>query len=488
MTGADGTPLIVAALLLPLAGAAIAFAMPRTTRWVGIATAVVLLAVVVMLCGAVGAGGELSHAVGGWGAPLGIALRVDGLSAAMLLTTAAVSLAVAAYGRSYFRDESAGPAGFTPLSMLLIAGLNALFVSGDLFNVYVTLEVLGLSAAALVARAGTPEALTGAMRYLLVTVAASLVYLLGVALLYHLTGTLDIRLVGARLESGAAAWSAVGLIGAAMLLKSAVFPLHFWLPPAHANAPAPVSALLSALVVKASLYVLLRVWLDVLPAARADFGAVVGALGCAAVLWGSTQALRQDQLKLLVAYSTVAQVGYLFIPFAFTSAAAAGTAWRGAVYLVLCHALAKTAMFMSVGNIQLFGGDRIGELDRVVQRLPLTMAAFAVAGITVAGLPPSGGFVAKWLILEAAVQEGRWFVSAVVLVGGLLASIYVFRVIGPAFTKGAQPRQPRRVPNAMEWVAFAVALATVLLGFFGMPLLELIDAGAPFGNALEPER
>src|SRR5690606_38158127 len=131
-------------------------------------------------------------------------------------------------------------------------------------------------------------------------------------------------------------------------------------------------------------------------------------------------------------------------------------------------------------NIQTFGGDRIGELDHVVQRLPLTMGAFGIAGITIAGLPPSGGFIAKWLILEAAVAEGRWFVAFVVLVGGLLASIYVFRVIGPAFTRGDLPRRPRKVPDAMEWIAFAAALATIVLGFTAMPLLELIDAGAPF--------
>jgi multicomponent Na+:H+ antiporter subunit D len=483
--GVDAPSLIVAALMLPLAGAALAFAVPRAAPWIGIVTAAAVLGDVLMLTRAVAAAGQIRFAVGAWEPPLGIVLHADGLSALMLLTSAVVAVAVAVYGLRYFDREPDNPAGFTPLSLLLLTGLNALFLSADVFNLYITLEVLGLSAAALVARAGSAAALTGAMQYLLVTVVASLAYLLGVALLYHLTGTLDIRLLGDTLDGGVVAWTALGLMTAAMLLKSAVFPLHFWLPPAHSNAPAPVSALLSALVVKASLYLLLRLWLDVMPAGKADIGAIVGGLGACAVLWGSIQALRQDHLKLLVAYSTVAQIGYLFIPFAFSTPAAAATAWRGAVYLVLCHALAKTAMFMAVGNIQTFGGDRIRELDQVVQRLPLTMAAFAAAGITIAGLPPSGGFVAKWLILEAAVAEGRWELAAVVLLGGLLASIYVFRVIGPAFTRGRLARQPKRVPGTMEWVALTLALLTVLLGFTAPPLLELLDAGAPLGGLWE---
>jgi formate hydrogenlyase subunit 3/multisubunit Na+/H+ antiporter MnhD subunit len=226
-------------------------------------------------------------------------------------------------------------------------------------------------------------------------------------------------------------------------------------------------------------YVLLRLWLEVMPAGKAPLGAAIGALGAVAVVWGSLQALRQQQLKLLVGYSTVAQLGYLFLPFAIGSAAA----WRGALYLVLCHALAKSAMFLAVGNIRTFGGDRIRELDHIVQRLPLTTAAFAIAGVTVAGLPPSGGFIAKWLLLQAAIAQGQWWIAAVILIGGLLAAMYVFRVIGPAFTQGALARPPRRVAGLMEWVAFALAGATLVLGFTAPPLLRLLEVGAPFGAA-----
>ena len=476
--------LIAAAILLPLSGAVAAFAAPRAARWVGVGVAVVLAVNAATLSYQVAAYGEARYEVGGWTAPLGIALAVDGLSAFMLMTTAAAGLAAMLYGASYFGRDPERSAAFVPLALLLLTGLDALFLSGDVFNLYVTLELVGLAAVGLVATAGGAAALTGAMRYLLVTFLASLTYLLGVALLYHLTGTLDIATLGAVLETGPVSWTALSLMTAAMLLKSALFPLHFWLPPAHSSAPAPVSALLSALVVKASLYLMLRLWVDVMPADKQALGSALGGLGALAVLWGSFQALRQDRLKQLVAYSTIAQLGYLFVPFAVQSAAAA-TAWRGALYLVLCHALAKTAMFMSVGNIQTFGGDRISQLDHAVQRLPLTMAAFAIAGVTIAGLPPSGGFIAKWLILEALIAEERWWLAFVVVLGGLMASIYVFRVVGPAFTKGVQPRAPRRVPHTMEWVAFALAIATLVLGFTAPPLLRLLDAGAPFAGVAE---
>lgn len=479
--------LCAAAILIPLLGALAAFAAPRYARLVSLAAVALLAADVVMLVLAVRPiQAPVRFGLGGWPAPLGIGLEIDGLAAFMLMTTASVGAAAMLYGSRYFADHGQA-ALFMPLALLLLAGMNALFLSADIFNLYVTLELVGLSAVGLVALAGGAEALRGAMRYLLVTFLASLMYLLGVALLYHQTGMLDIRGLGAAAENEPAALLAFAVMSGAMLLKSAVFPMHFWLPPAHASAPAPVSALLSALVVKASLYVLLRLWLDAMPADKGWLGQTVGLLGSFAILWGSIQALRQQQLKLLVAYSTVAQIGYLFVPFALDSPAAV-TAWHGAVYLVLSHALAKTAMFLSVGNLQAFGGDRIDELDHVVQRLPLTMGAFALAGVTIAGLPPSGGFIAKWLMLEALIAERRWWLASVVVAGGLLAAIYVFRVVGPAFTKGRLARPPRRVPGVMEWVAFTLALVTIVLGFTAAPLLRLVDAGAPFGALAEGMR
>lgn len=474
---------MVAAIMLPLSGALACFLIPRRARVLGPLTAVVTLADVAALAAVLPRTGALRYEIGAWQPPLGIALHADGLSALMLLAAGVTGTAISVYAAAYFRPGEEGVRGYWPLSLLLWTALNALFLSADMFNLYVTLELLGIAAVTLVALAGGKDALAAAMRYLLVTFLGSLSYLLGVALLYHLTGALDIRMIGAVLEPGASAWLALGLIGAALILKSALFPLHFWLPPAHSSATTPVSAFLSALVVKASIYLFVRLWLDLMPDDSGAFGLVLGAFGAIGVVWGSLQALRQRRLKLLIAYSTVAQVGYFFLPFALGASAAAAGAWRGATYLIVCHALAKTAMFLAAGNMQRFDGhDDIAELDRVARSLPMTLAAFGIAGVTLMGLPPSGGFTAKWLLLEASIAGGQWWLVPVILGGGLLAAAYVFKVVGLAFTPGHVERPPQRLPATLAWVPFGLAVATVLLAFAAPPLLALLEVGDPFAN------
>jgi formate hydrogenlyase subunit 3/multisubunit Na+/H+ antiporter MnhD subunit len=443
----------------------------------GLVTALCVVACMVGLGWQMMGQGTQRYAVGGWGAPLGIDLYADGLSLLMLMVTAVVGLSISVYSTGYFERKPSTL--FWPLWLFLWAALNALFLSADIFNLYITLELLGLAAVALVALAGSADALTSAMRYLLVSLLGSLFYLLGVALLYHSFGSVDIAILAQRVEPSPAVWAAMGLMSAGLLLKTALFPLHFWLPPAHASAPAPVSALLSALVVKASFYILLRLWLEIFPLTTSALGQLLGLLGAAAVLWGGVQALRQTRLKMLIAYSTVAQLGYLFLAFPLGSS----SAWKGALYLLLSHALAKAAMFMAAGNIMRFGGhDRIADLDRVAHRLPLTVTAFALAGVSSMGLPPSGGFIGKWLLLDAALRAGQWWWVIILILGGLLAAAYVFKVIGYAFTQAGVLHETETVPITMEWAALVLALAAVLLGLFAAWPLALMEVGLLFGG------
>jgi len=467
-------------ILVPLAGGMVCFLWPRMAKALGLSSAFVVVLSVAGLGWRMQGYGVYRHAMGGWGAPLGIELYADGLSLLMLAATALVGLGVSVYSAGYFEPKQS--ARFWPLWLVLMAALNALFLSADIFNLYVTLELMGLAAVALVALASGRDALSGAMRYLLATLLGSLAYLLGVALLYHGFGSLDIALLAERVAPNPALWAAMGLMTAGLALKTALFPLPFWLPPAHASAPAPVSALLSALVVKASFYILLRLWLEIFGSLGAGVDALLGLLGAAAVIWGSLHALLQTRLKLLVAYSTIAQIGYLFI--AFPLAAASGvSAWAAAAYLALSHALAKAAMFLAAGNLLHFGGhDRIADLDRTVQRLPLTMGAFALAGVSSMGLPPSGGFIAKWLLLQAALAQGRWDLAAVMILGGLLAVGYIFKVLGYAFTQATVLRESRAVPAGMEWAALLLATGAILLGFLAVPVLALLGIGDPFGT------
>jgi len=468
----------VVLILLPLAGGMACFLWPRAAQVLGLVSAFAVILSVAGLGWRIMANGVYRHAVGGWGAPLGIDLHADGLTLLMLAATALVGLGVSVYSAAYFEREVG--VRFWPIWLFLLAALNALFLSADIFNLYVTLELTGLAAAALTALTGGRDALTGAMRYLLATLLGSLAYLLGVALLYHGFGSVDIATLAGRIESSPAVWAALGLMGAGLALKTALFPLHFWLPPAHASAPAPVSALLSALVVKASFYILLRLWLTIFDSVNVGTGELLGLLGAAAVLWGSLQAIRQSRLKLLVAYSTVAQVGYLFMAFPLAMAAGAA-AWNAAAYLALSHALAKTAMFLAAGNLLRFGGhDRIADLDRVVQRLPITAGAFALAGVSIMGLPPSGGFIGKWQLLQSALAQGRWDLAAVMILGGLLAAGYVFKVLGKTFTQAAVPHEPGAVPASMEWTALLLAFGAIMLGFLAPLVFSLVGIGGPF--------
>jgi len=468
----------VGLILLPLAGGMICFLWPGIAKIAGLVTAFVVVLSVAGLGWQILDDGVYHHTLGGWGAPLGIDLYADGLSLLMLAATALVGLGVSVHSSGYFEGEYS--ARFWPLWLFLLAALNALFLSADIFNLYLTLELMGLAAVVLTALMGGRDALSGAMRYLLVTLLGSLAYLLGVALLFHNFGSVDMAILAGRVEASPAVRAALGLMSAGLALKIGLFPFHFWLPPAHASAPAPVSALLSALVVKAPFYILLRLWLEIFGPLSEGVDALLGLLGAAAVLWGSVQALRQTRLKLLLAYSTVAQIGYLFV--AFPLAVAAGlTAWSAAAYLMLSHALAKAAMFLAAGNLLRFGGhDRIPDLDRVVQRLPLSTGAFALGGVAIVGLPPSGGFVGKWLLLEAALSQGRWGLVAVIILGSLLAAAYVFKVLGHAFTQASTPHEPRAVPASMEWAALLLAMGAILLGFLASPVLALLGIGDPF--------
>lgn len=184
-------------------------------------------------------------------------------------------------------------------------------------------------------------------------------------------------------------------------------------------------------------------------------------------------------MKLLIAYSTVAQLGYLFI--AFPLATNHAIAWQGALYLALSHALAKGAMFLAAGNILLFcGHDRISALDQVAQRLPLTLMAFSLAGISIMSLPPSGGFIGKWLLLEAAIAQGSWGWVLVMLAGGLLAAGYLFKVISHAFNQKEALQNTRSIPAIMQWSALLLAIGSLLLGLIVIQPLSLLDIGDPF--------
>lgn len=483
------------AACVPLGGSAAVFLLRgHAAQRVGLLAAAATAAAGLWAALDVRHSGPLRHAVGGWGAPLGIELFADGFSAAMLATTSFVGVAVSAYAAGHFAlrspAEETERESFWPLWLFSWGALNALFVSGDLFNLYVVLELLTLGGVALVVLGGT-KALPAGMRYLLAAVLGSLAYLLGVALLYGAFDALDIATLGRRAQPGAAAALALGLATAGLLVKSALFPLHFWLPPAHASAPAPVSAALSALVVKAGFYLVVRLWFGALPGIGGPTAAqALGVLGALAIVWGSIQALRQDKVKMLVAHSTVAQIGYLFLLFPLVispgeraAEAVQQAAFSGGVYQAVSHAFAKAAMFLAAGVLlDASGTERLESLRGAASRLPLSVFAFAVGGASLMGLPPTGGFIAKWLLLSAALQSGQWWWAAVMLAGGLLTAGYVFLVLRRAFLPAPEEMAFRPVPRVMELAAAALALGALALGLAARGPLALVRIGAPGGS------
>lgn len=468
-------------ILLPLAGAVLVVTLPRLGRLVGVLVAAGELLAVLLLGAALTVEAPLVYPLGGWPAPLGIGLAADGLALLFLGLVAVVGGGVSLAAVAYFPTAS----GFWPLWLFLQAGLNALFLAADVFNLYVTLELVGLAAVGLTALGGG-RARVAALRYLLVGLLGSLGYLLGVALLYGSYGRLDLAGLTALAEPSPALRVALVAMVTGLLLKTAVFPLGFWLPPAHAAAPGPVSAALSALVVKAGFYVLLRLWFGPLaPAALPAVGQVLGGLGAAAVVWGGIQALRQDRLKLLVAYSTLSQLGYLMLVFPLARGAAAGSAVVGGVYFALAHGCAKGAMFLAAAAVQkAAGGDRLDQLDGLGQRLPLAGLAFGFAVVSLLGLPPSGGFIAKWSLLQAAVLSGQWWWVPVIVVGTLLGAAYALRVIGPSLAQPQAVRTPLRAPPGMLGAALLLAAAALSLGPLAGLLSALLGLGAPSGPAL----
>lgn len=480
------TALVGLTALVPLLGACMAFLFgPRGARAVGLCAAAATTALCVAVAAHVAGHGPLRAELGGWAPPLGIVVRVDGLAAAMLLMGAAVGAATSAFAAGWFADDDRswrGRDAFWPLWLALWAALNALFVSGDLFNVYVALELLTVAAVSLVVLEGGVEAMRGALRYLLAALVGALAVLLGIALLYAAFGTLDLDLLGARLQPGWPAAVGAAAILAGIGLKAAMFPLHTWLPSAHASAQAPVSALLSTLVVTACWYLALRLVLDLFAPAVGDGPAIaLGALGSLAVVVASLQAARQRSLKLLIAYSTVAQVGYLFVAVPVILADPGATAGAGATLQAVAHALAKAGMFLAAGGVLIaVGHDRLSGLRGLAARLPLLGFSFGLAGVTLMGLPPSGGFSAKFLLAESAIADGNAVWAVVLVLGGLLAAGYVFAILAATVRSEREPLELRPVPRMLQVTAFSLAAASVALGFTGEAALELVRIGAPF--------
>lgn len=429
--------------------------------------------------------GPLTYDLGGWPPPIGIEYVLDPLSAFMVTIVALIGLLVCVYPVEVAFDLRPGRGvPVYALALLLLTGLTGVMLSGDLFHLFVMLEIYAIATYGLVSLGGD-RGTFAAFRYLLLGTLGSGLYLLGVGFLYFSTGTLNMADLAAALPAIAdspAVLGGLGLIVIGLALKMALFPLHIWLPDAHSYSPPGVAALLAAVQVKAGAYSLVRILFDVFgPSYLGAEGLPVSTalvwFGLAGVVVGSVLAIRQTDIKRMLAYSTVAQLGYIGVGIGL----ATPLALIGALLHVLNHALMKSALFLVAGGIiQRTHLKAIPRFAGLGKRMPLTMFGFAIAALSMVGIPPLAGFWSKFYLVLGAVEVGHWTVAIVIGVSSLLTLVYFLRLFEQIFVREptealvAEATEPSGRVVGTVWV---LAAAIVLVGAFTATLV---------GEVLEP--
>jgi len=468
-------------VLAPLIAAPVCALLPgRWLPWMLTLAAVLCAAVITALVLPQAVDGVLSYQFGNWPPPFGIEYRVDAVNGLLALLIAMVALVIVPWMRlSVNREvpERQGP--FYSLFLLALAGLMGIVLTGDAFNVFVFLEISSLSTYALVAHGARRGALLSAFRYLIMGTLGATFYLIGVGLLYIMTGTLNMADLAERIPEVAdtrAVRAAFGFIMIGLALKLALFPLHRWLPGAYANAPSAVTVFLAATATKVAVYVMLRMVFTVfgvdfaLAMPYQQFFFILGIIG---ILFASIQAIGQPTAKRMLAYSSVSQIGYIALAVSFVSVQGLAA---GLVH-IFNHALMKGALFMAVGAvIYRLGTNRIEDFAGLARQMPWTMLAFVLAGLSMIGVPLTAGFISKWALLQAAIAEGSLIAVAVVVIGSLLAVIYIGRIAEAAYLKPA-PEGRAPVREVGPWLLVPMWILIAANFYFG------IDTDLTLGTA-----
>jgi multicomponent Na+:H+ antiporter subunit D len=487
---------VVPMLLAPL----VVLLRPRGLAWAATtAGSVMALLLALELVIGVLAGQDIRYALGGWAAPYGIELRVDDFSALLLLiVTGASSAALLAARRSIDAAiETHRQPLFYAAWLLALAGLCGILVAGDAFNIFVFMEISSLASYILVAGGPDRRALPAVFKYLIMGTIGATFYLIGVGLVYMMTGTLNLADMELRIHEVAdqrPILVAAGFITVGLALKAALFPLHVWLPNAYTYAPHAVTAFLAACATKVSLYVLLRfdfvVFQQNLAGHELQFAAFLMPLAVLAILFGSAVALFERNLKRLLAYSSVAQIGYILLGASMISVAGL----TAGILHMFNHALAKGTLFLAVMCLATrLRGLKLGDLAGAARAMPWTMAALVFGALSLIGVPGTAGFISKWYLVTAALDLGPLGIGliAVVVAGSLMAVVYVWRIVEAAWFAPAPEAAgataaagSAEAPLTMLVVTWAVALGNLVFGLFTGPQRELASraAAALLGN------
>ena len=389
--------------------------------------------------------GAIHYELGGWTAPYGIEYVVDAANAWVVVIVALIGALVTPYARKSVEREITKDRIplFYAAFILCLTGLLGIAVTGDVFNVFVFLEISSLSAYAWIALGNDRRALTASFQYLIMGSVGATFIVIGIGLMYVMTGTLNMADLADRLPEIASSRTipvAFTFLTVGITLKLALFPLHMWLPNAYTYAPSAVTAFIASTATKVAVYLLLRFFFTIFGATFSfdvmQLDRILMPLALIAIVTMSLVAIYQENVKRLLAYSSVAQIGYMVLGISFASV----LGLTAGILHLFNHALMKGALFMSMGCIMYrVGSVRLEQMNGLGRAMPWTMAAFVVGGLSLIGVPLTVGFVSKWYLVQAALEQGMWPVAGVVLLGSLLALMYVWKVVEVAYFREVDP-------------------------------------------------
>jgi multicomponent Na+:H+ antiporter subunit D len=474
------------AVVLPLAFAAAGMLLrtqPRAAHGVAFAGGVVHLATAAVLLGRVADRGIQVVQMGGWPAPFGISLVADPLGALLVVIAALIGLAAISYARHDIEQDQVQQ-GFYPLLHILLAAICGAFLTGDLFNLYVWFEVMLISSFGLLVMGQRRNQLDGGVKYVVINLVATLLFITALGLVYGMTGTLnmaDLHGKLARVGSTGLRAAVVMLFVAAFGIKAAVFPLYFWLPAAYHTLPTSVAAVYAGLLTKVGVYALMRITTLVFAADAAVTRPVLLVLAVLTMFSGVLGAAAHRDVRRILSFHIISQVGYMVLGLAlFTPLALAG-----AVFYLVHHIIVKANLFLIGGLMRQAGGafdlSRLGGLYR---RKPFLALLFFIPAFSLAGFPPLSGFWAKMLLIRAGIEAGEVLAVTAAAVVGLLTVYSMTKIWAEAFWKPAPASEQGAEPtvhSASAWCMAPVvvlAMLTVAIGLGTEPVFRLAESAA----------
>ena len=475
--------LLVAPILIPLCSLLLAIILRRhllAVRVLSLTGAVLLLAVGLMLVWQAAQGVVLSGQVGGWQAPFGISLVIDRLSAVMIAISALVALVTLLYGVAKDNDSTIGRDLHLFIQGLL-TGICGAFITADIFNLYVWFEVLLIASFALMALGGGSRRLAGSMTYVALNLFATLIFLLSAGLVYGASGTLNMGELAMIMRSGEAppgVTPALLLMLLSFAIKAALFPVFGWLPATYHVALTAVSAMFAGLLTKVGVYALIRLVTLLWPEHGLPHQLLLW-VACATMLVGVLGAAAQTEVRRILSFHIVSQVGYMILGLAL----ATPLALAGAVFYLIHHIVVKANLFF-IGGLaaRICGSERLADMGGLYKRMPWLALLFAIPALSLAGIPPLSGFWAKFLLVKASLDAAAWWAAGIALLTGVFTLLSMNKIWNEAFLK-PHPRGEEALQRVTgmraAWVGMsALALLTVLIGLGAGPLIDYAVAAA----------